>query len=141
MMSLGLQSNANSSNLNTDVLTYSLTNTFSTIESLHDELTAIRNGLEVSQKRSGNILRTIHRYAREIEENKMSDEEDENVKSNDEINLSNFEEDNLTFMKDIKHFYNKIHDEISQLKGILIDTKRHSPLQQSRKHMLSEKVP
>jgi len=43
-----MSSNANSSNQNTDVLTYSLTNTFSTIESLHDELTAIRNGLELS---------------------------------------------------------------------------------------------
>jgi len=41
-------------------LTYSLTNTFSTIESLHDELTAIRNGLELSQKRGANILKTIH---------------------------------------------------------------------------------
>src|SRR5437016_725732 len=106
-----MQSNANSSNLNTDVLTYSLTNTFSTIESLHDVLNAIRNGLELSSKRSGNILKTIHQYAREIEENKMSDEEDENVKSNEnsmiEHNLSNLEEENLNFMKDIKQFYNK----------------------------------
>ena len=47
----------------------------------------------------------------------MSDEEDENVKSNDESmiehNLSNLEEENLNFMKDIKQFYNKIHEEIS----------------------------
>ena len=63
-------SNANSSNVNTDVLTYSLTNTFSTIESLHDELTAIRNGLELSQKRGATLLKTIHRYAREMEEDK-----------------------------------------------------------------------
>lgn len=92
--------------MNTDVLTYSLTNTYSTIESLHEELNAIRNGLEVSQKKSGNILKTIHMYAREIEENKISDEEDENVKSNDESmiehNLSKLEESNLNFMKDIK---------------------------------------
>jgi hypothetical protein len=69
------------------VLTYSLTNTFSTIESLHDELAAIRTGLEMSQKRGVNILRTIQRYAREIEENKMSEdevEEEENVKSGEE---------------------------------------------------------
>lgn len=127
---MSLQSQANSSNMNTDVLTYSLTNTFTTIESLHDELTAIRNGLEVSQKRSGSILKTIHRYAREIEENKiLSDDEDENVKSNeedsmmDQVNISNLEEENLNFMKDIKQFYNKIHEEISQLKSIIIDTK------------------
>ena len=77
-------SNISSSNPNTDVLTYSLTNTYSTIESLHDELATIRNGLEVSQKRGANILKTIQRYAKEIEENKLSDdeegkEEEENV--------------------------------------------------------------
>ena len=38
-------SNTNS-NTNTDVLTYSLTNTYTTIESLQDELAIIRNGLE-----------------------------------------------------------------------------------------------
>jgi hypothetical protein len=45
-------------------------------------------------------------------------------------------------MKDIKGFYNKIHSEISNLKGILINTNKPlgSPIG-SRKHMLSEKVP
>jgi hypothetical protein len=44
----------------------------------------------MSQKRGINILRTIQRYAREIEENKMSEdeaeviEEEENVKSGEE---------------------------------------------------------
>ena len=33
---------------NTDVLTYSLTNTFTTIESIHDELANIKTGLEQS---------------------------------------------------------------------------------------------
>jgi hypothetical protein len=66
--------------VNTDILTYSLTNTYTTIESLHDELAVIKNGLEQSQKRGNNILRTIQRYAKEIEENKLSDEEfEENV--------------------------------------------------------------
>ena len=82
--------------MNTDILTYSLSNTFSTIESLHDELSAIRNGLEASQKRGINILRTIQRYAREIEENKLSEneEEEENVKSGDDSDtgLKNNEE-------------------------------------------------
>ncbi len=44
----GFQSSSNgtSSNVNTDILTYSLTNTYTTIESLHDELVVIKNGLE-----------------------------------------------------------------------------------------------
>lgn len=55
-----------SSQHNTDVLTYSLTNTFTTIESLHDELTAIRNGLELSQKRNASLMKSINTYAKEI---------------------------------------------------------------------------
>ncbi|CDW76981.1 UNKNOWN [Stylonychia lemnae] len=135
----GMSSNANSSNQNTDVLTYSLTNTFSTIESLHDELTAIRNGLELSQKRGANILKTIHQYAREIEDNRVLEfqnqptdyktYQDEELKSLDGINLqdedkdnSNFDIENNNFINDIKGFYSKIHQEINQLKNILIDS-------------------
>lgn len=94
-----------------------MTNTFTTIESLHDELAAIKSGLEVSQKKGTNILETIQKYAREIEENKFSDDEEENVKSNEDSLLdkdySHLEEENLNFIKDIKGFYSKIHEEIA----------------------------
>eukprot|EP00347_Sterkiella_histriomuscorum_P008686 403344143 len=149
----GMSSNGNSSNVNTDVLTYSLTNTFSTIESLHEELTAIRNGLEQSQKRGTNLLKTIHQYAREIEEQKVIDyfehkeelkqqqmyqsnkkqnqKEDTNMmlqNSSQKKNVDIYDEDNfnididnINFVRDIKGFYSKIHQEIHQLKTILID--------------------
>jgi hypothetical protein len=64
-------------------LTYSLTNTYSTIESLHDELVVIKYGLEQSQKRgNNNVFKSIHQYAKEIEQNK--EEEEENVPSNED---------------------------------------------------------
>ncbi len=71
--------------MNTDeALSYSLTNTFSTLESLHGELAAIRNDLDVSYKRGQTMIKNIHQYAREIEE----DEESENFE-NDEIKVFN----------------------------------------------------
>ena len=59
MNQLMSQNGPSPSNHNTDVLTYSLTNTFTTIESLHEELAAIRNGLELSQKRNATVIKTI----------------------------------------------------------------------------------
>jgi hypothetical protein len=71
----------------------------------------------MSQKRGANILKTIQKYAKDIEENKLSDDEDENVKSGDDSLLdkdySHLEEENLNFIKDIKGFYSKIHSEIA----------------------------
>jgi len=107
-----MPSNAPSSNHNTDVLTYSLTNTITTIESLHDELTAIRNGLELSQKRGTNLIRSIHQYAREIDAN----EEYEELKSGNEA------DEPVDFIKGIKGYYSRIQDEIEQLKTILIES-------------------
>ena len=59
------------------MLTYSLTNTFSTIESLRDELTALRSGLEMSQKKNAGIMKTIHMYAREIEDDGQKEDIDD----------------------------------------------------------------
>ena len=39
---------------NDEILTYSLTNTFSTIQSLGGELNALRNNLEMSRKQYSN---------------------------------------------------------------------------------------
>ena len=47
-LALGAAGSSSHGGVNTDVLTYSLTNTFTTIESLHEELAAIRNGIEMS---------------------------------------------------------------------------------------------
>mmetsp|Transcript_10506 Transcript_10506/g.10568 ORF Transcript_10506/g.10568 Transcript_10506/m.10568 type:complete len:143 (-) Transcript_10506:1182-1610(-) len=134
--------------LNTDILTYSLTNTYTTIESLHDELNNIKTGIELSQKRGSNVLKTIQKYAKEIEENKLSDDEDEeNVSSNEDSILTkeiinNDEEAN--FIKDIQTYYNKIHEEISQLRNIVNDQSKYQQKDNPfliKKHALSEKVP
>lgn len=73
-------------------------------------------------------MKTIHQYAREIEEEKK--EEDENVVSNEnsfnDKNLHEVEEDNFTFIKDIKQYYNQIHHEIYSLKNIIIDSSKSS---------------
>ena len=113
-----MPSNAPSSNHNTDVLTYSLTNTITTIESLHDELTAIRNGLELSQKRGATIIKSIHQYAREIGGSEDPGPEEEAKYSADEC------EDGrpISFIRDIKGYYSRIHEEIEQLKTILIES-------------------
>lgn len=66
-----------------------------------------------------------------------------NENSFSEKNLQQIEEENVNFIKDIKGFYNKIHNEISSLKTIILDqskTNGNTPVAM-RKHMLSEKVP
>ena len=93
-----------SSNVNTDILTYSLTNTFSTIESLHDELAAIR--MEISQKKGTQLIKNIQRYAKEIEEDKLEDSiHCENVDNS----LEKIEKEEAQFIHEIKGFYQRIH--------------------------------
>ncbi len=56
------------------MLTYSLTNTITTIESLHEELAQFQQ--DSAQKLGGpSIIKTIHQYAREIAKEEKSFEE------------------------------------------------------------------
>ncbi len=107
--------------------------------------------------RGNNILKTIQQYAREIEENKITDfcpYQEEDVKSCDEVvqeiermddsqSMNQGEGDNLNFIKDIKGFYSKIHQEIHQLKNILIDSSKNTESPKKRQSltaMVSRKV-
>jgi len=111
----GPPSQSNNSN-GDDVLTYSLTNTYSTIESLHDELAAIKQSLEQSQRRGAPALRAIHEYAKEIETNSREEEE--------EKWSENGSGQNVQFKEEIKFFYSRIHQEIGALKKILGEPKK-----------------
>ena len=89
---------------------------------------------------------TSQHQQEELKEEESKQQEDENIDNSSivEKDLSQFEEENLNFIKDIKGFYSKIHNEIAQLKNILMDSAKNNhsgtPLS-SRKHIISEKVP
>ena len=65
----------------------------------------------------------------------------------DDKDLSSYDlgEDNQNFIKDIKGYYSKIHQEIAQLKNILIDSAKHnipansSPLSSRNNYLAQEK--
>lgn len=108
-MGAAINSSNAASGINTDILTYSLTNTYTTIESLHEELATIKG--EMSQKRGSNVLKSMQRYAREIQEGR----EEENVSGEEE---DGEEEEKVElwqeegFIKEIQSYYNRIHEEV-----------------------------
>ena len=140
---------------NDEVLTFSLTNTFSTIQSLKDELAAIRSSLDQDPAKrpklppshansNPSMMKMIHHFAREIDQTQHAEpnshlnedatfSEDENFvhtfrNSTLEGEHSSYlpppeaiEEDNHQMIRGIKGFYNKIHNEIANLKTILKD--------------------
>jgi hypothetical protein len=96
-------------------LTYSLTNTFSTIQSLREELANIRQGIELSQKRNSLEMKAINQYAKEISQDPNLNDKEELMEDDDE----EFKLKRQQFESYIRQFYSKIFSEIVQLKSLL----------------------